>query len=183
MNFARRKALLKLACSGMCLALCLLLPFLTANSRELGNILCLMHIPVFLCGLICGCWHGMIVGATAPLIRSFLFGMPPFPTVAVPMVFELAVYGLLTGLLYRFMPKKWMWIYPNLVFSMIAGRIVSILTKYWMYALGETEFSLATVMQLNFVTTLPGVALQLVLIPALIYALTKQGIIHRGRDY
>jgi len=76
-----------------------------------------------------------------------------------------------------------MWIYPNLVFSMIAGRIVSILTKYWMYALGETEFSLATVMQLNFVTTLPGVALQLVLIPALIYALTKQGIIHRGRDY
>ena len=175
MSNARRKSLLRLSFAGMCLALCLLLPFLTANSRELGNILCLMHIPVLLCGLACGPWYGGAVGLCAPLLRSVLFGMPPFPTVALPMAAELFLYGLMTGLLYRLFPKKLLYVYPNLLISMLLGRVVSVAAKYFLYMLDKTEFTLLGALKLNFVTTLPGVALQLVLIPAVVYALKRQG--------
>ena len=181
MSEKRRNAVLRLAYAGMFLALCLLLPFLTGNNRELGNILCLMHIPVFLCGLICGPIYGATIGLCAPVVRSFLFGMPPFPVVAVPMALELAVYGLLTGLLYRVFPKKTLWLYPNLVISMIVGRIFSIATKYALYALGKTEFSFLVVCKLNFITTLPGAMLQFLLIPAVMYALKAQGVLSHDR--
>ncbi|MBE6672442.1 MAG: ECF transporter S component [Ruminococcaceae bacterium] len=171
MRNAGRTSLLKLAFSGMCLALCLLLPFLTGNSRELGNVLCLMHIPVLLVGILCGWQYGMAVGAVAPLMRSALFSMPPFPTVALPMAAELAVYGLMTGVLCRLLPKKTVWLYPNLVLSLTAGRIVSLLVKYAMYEMGKTQFSLTSAAKLTFVTTIPGVVLQLLLVPTLVLAL------------
>lgn len=179
MNIRNRTPLLRLAFAGVCLALCLLLPFLTANSQTLGNILCLMHIPVLLCGLVCGWQYGLAVGVTAPLVRNLLFGMPPFPTVAVPMMAELAVYGLLTGLLCRLFPRKIGFLYLNLTASLVLGRIASVLAKYCLYAWNETQFSLPTVLKLNFVTTLPGVCLQLVLIPTVLYALTKAGVLRR----
>ena len=181
MSFRYKKSLLKLAFAGVCLALCLLLPFLTANSQTLGNLLCLMHIPVLLCGFICGWQYGLAVGATAPLLRNLLFGMPPFPTVAVPMMAELAVYGLLTGLIYRILPRKMGYVYLNLILSLTAGRIVSVLTKYALYALGQTQFSLSMVLKMNFITTLPGVGLQLVLIPTILFALKKGGVLRRDK--
>ena len=173
MRNAGRTSLLKLAFSGMCLSLCLLLPFLTANSRELGNVLCLMHLPVLLTGMICGWQYGIAVGAVAPLLRSALFSMPPFPTVALPMAAELATYGLMTGVLGRLLPKRTKWLYPNLILSLTAGRVVSLLIKYAMYELGKTQFSLASAAKLTFVTTLPGVALQLLIVPTLVYAIKK----------
>ena len=179
MSFRYKKPLLKVAFAGVCLALCLLLPFLTANSQTLGNILCLMHIPVLLCGFVCGWQYGLAVGATAPLLRNLLFGMPPFPTVALPMMAELAVYGLLTGVIYKILPKKMGYIYLNLILSLAAGRVVSVLAKYGLYALGKTQFSLSTVLKMNFITTLPGVALQLALIPMVLYALKKGGVLSR----
>ena len=124
MSVKRKKTILKIAYAGMSLALCLLLPFLTANNRELGNILCLMHIPVLLCGVLCGPVYGGVVGLVAPVLRSFLIGMPPFPSVAVPMALELLTYGILAGILYRMFPKKTIFLYPNLVCAMIVGRIV-----------------------------------------------------------
>lgn len=179
MSLKQRDSILKIAFSGVCLALCLLLPFLTANSQSLGNILCLMHIPVLLCGFISGWQYGFVVGATAPILRNWLFGMPPFPTVAVPMMAELAVYGLLTGLLYKFFAKKMGYVYLNLTISLVAGRMVSVLVKYVLYALDQTQFSLTTVLKMNFITTLPGVALQLALVPTVLYALKKGGVLRR----
>ena len=176
----RSQAIKKLCLSGMFLALAILLPFLTANSRELGNILCLMHLPIFVCGIVCGPVYGAAVGVTAPLLRSFLVGMPPFPAVSVPMAAELMVYGAAVGLLCLIFPKKTLWLYPNLLLSMVLGRIVSVVTKYLLYSLGKTEFSLSMVLQMNFITTLPGVALQLLLVPAVIFILKKQGVIRFG---
>ncbi|WP_322597248.1 ECF transporter S component [Acetivibrio straminisolvens] len=90
----------RLVLSGLFLALGLLIPFLTAQIPSLGSRLLLMHIPVLLCGFICGWPYGLIIGLVLPVFRSMLFGMPPmFPT-AVAMAFELAAYGLMTGLLY-----------------------------------------------------------------------------------
>ena len=74
-------SLKKMIYAALCLALCMVLPFLTANNPMLGNVFCLMHIPVLLCGFICGPWWGLAVGAIAPLLRSVTIGMPPlFPT-------------------------------------------------------------------------------------------------------
>ena len=87
--------------AAICLALCMVLPFLTGQIPEVGSMLCPMHIPVLLAGFLCGPWWAMAVGAVAPLLRFFLFGMPPlFPT-GLAMCFELAAYGLASGLLYR----------------------------------------------------------------------------------
>ena len=89
----------KLVYSALFLALALVLPFLTGQIQTFGQMLAPMHLPVLLCGFVCGPVWGLAVGAVAPLLRSLLFGMPPmFPT-AVAMAFELAAYGLFTGLL------------------------------------------------------------------------------------
>ena len=94
----------KVALAGLFLALGLLLPFLTGQIPQIGNMLLPMHIPVLLCGYFCGWRYGLAVGAAAPLLRSALFGLPPMFPIAVAMAFELAVYGLMTGLLYKRFP-------------------------------------------------------------------------------
>ena len=87
-----------LVLAAMFLALCLLLPFLTGQIPQVGNALSPMHIPVLLCGFLCGWPFGLVVGAAAPLLRFSLFGLPPlFPT-GIAMCFELAVDGTVSGI-------------------------------------------------------------------------------------
>ena len=96
----------KLGLSGLFLALALVLPFFTGQIPQIGGMLCPMHLPVILCGFVCGWPWGLAVGLIAPLLRSVSFGMPPiFPT-AVAMTFELAAYGAFAGLFYRLLPRK-----------------------------------------------------------------------------
>ena len=91
----------KLTLSAMFMALGIILPMVTGHIQQIGNMLLPMHIPVFLCGLICGWQYGLVVGALLPLMRSVLFGMPPLYPVAIAMTFELAVYGAVSGALYQ----------------------------------------------------------------------------------
>ena len=121
---AIRTHLRKLTYSAVCLALCMVLPFLTGQIREIGNMLCPMHIPVFLTGFLCGPWYGLAVGAIAPLLRFFLFGMPMLFPSGIAMSFELAAYGLISGLMYRYTPRKTVSLYISLVTAMLVGRIV-----------------------------------------------------------
>ena len=67
---------LKLTTAALFLALALLLPSLTMQLDTIGNMLLPMHIPILLCGLICGWKYGAAVGFITPLLRSFLFGIP-----------------------------------------------------------------------------------------------------------
>lgn len=120
----RENTVKNIVLAAVCLALCLVLPFLTGQIPQIGSTLCPMHIPVLLAGFLCGPWWAMAVGAAAPLLRFALFGMPPiFPT-GTAMCFELAVYGLVSGLLYARLPKKTASIYVSLIGAMLAGRIV-----------------------------------------------------------
>ena len=80
----------KLIYAALCLALCMVLPLLTGQIPEIGKRLSPMHIPVFLCGFLCGWPWGLAVGAIAPILRSFLFGMPALYPDAIVMSFELA---------------------------------------------------------------------------------------------
>ena len=92
--------------SALFLALAYVMPFLTGQIPEIGSMLCPMHLPVLLCGFICGPIWGTAVGCIAPLLRSLTLGMPPpFPT-ALCMAFELAAYGAVTGIMHKMLPRK-----------------------------------------------------------------------------
>lgn len=159
--------------SGLFLALCMLLPFLTGQIPVIGKSLLPMHIPVLLCGFICGAPYGAIVGFIAPLLRSILFGFPlMFPT-AVSMAFELAAYGLLAGILYKALPKKNFAIYVSLLLSMIGGRIVWGLASLALFSLSGAAFTWELFLAGAFFNALPGIILQIVLIPVVIMALRK----------
>jgi LytS/YehU family sensor histidine kinase len=171
----------KVIFAALCLALCIVLPFLTASNRMLGNILCLMHIPVLLCGFLCGPWWGLAVGAIAPILRSATIGMPPMYPTAAAMAFELAVYGLVSGLLYRALPKKPWSIYIALIVAMLAGRIVSGAVQFAFLGLFHTKYSLETFLTASFVTPWPGILLQIALIPPIVLALKKAGLTDDGK--
>ena len=169
---SNKNSLLKLVLSALFLALALVLPFLTGQLKQLGNALCPMHIPVILCGFFCGPWYALAVGVIAPLLRFALFGMPPVIPTGLAMCFELAVYGITAGLLYRAFPKKKIFIYLTLILAMLAGRLVWGGVMTVLMGLGKTEFGWPMFFAGAFTNAIPGIVLQLVLIPLLVIILT-----------
>lgn len=164
---------LNLALSAMFLALAFVLPFLTGQIPQIGSMLCPMHIPVILCGFICGAPWGFVVGMTAPLLRSVTLGMPTLFPKAFAMAFELAVYGFVSGLLYRVLPKKKSNIYVSLVIAMIAGRLVWGIVQFCCMGLDATKFGFSAFWTGAVVNALPGIVIQLILIPIIIAVVEK----------
>lgn len=163
----------KLCLAAMFLSLALVLPFLTGQMRELGNMLCLIHIPVFLCGFFCGPLYGGAVGFIAPLLRFLLFGMPSPVPMGISMSCELLCYGAVAGLLFGLLPKKKIYIYVSLICAMLAGRLVWGAARTVFYGLGKSEFGWAAFISGGFLNALPGIAIQIILIPILIITLEK----------
>ena len=167
----------KLVLSAMFLALGLVLPFLTGQIPEIGSMLLPMHIPVLLCGMIVGGPWGCAVGFICPLLRSFLFSMPPLYPVAISMAFELAAYGLASGIFYqRLRSRGTSGIYISLIAAMLLGRIVWGISRWIMMAFG-TKFSIALFIAGGFTGAVPGIILQLILIPVVLIALKKAKLI------
>ena len=178
----RKNTTLKLILSAMFLALAFVLPFLTGQVPQVGAMLLPMHIPVILCGFICGAPWGLVVGATAPLLRSLILGMPPlFPT-AISMAFELAGYGFLAGLLYRVLPKKKINIYTSLLISMISGRIVWGIVQFCLLGFDVEKFPLSAFFAGAVVNAIPGIILQILLIPVILLILEKSKISKKITD-
>ena len=121
----KRKNILNLTLAAMFMAIGIVLPFFTGQIPQIGKMLLPMHIPVLLCGLICGWQYGLIVGFVMPFLRYSMFGMPVlFPT-GISMAFELATYGMASGLFYS--RSRWQCVislYRSMVAAMLAGRIV-----------------------------------------------------------
>lgn len=171
---SKKNNLFKLTVAAMFLALAMILPFVTGQVPQVGNMLCPMHLPVLLCGFFCGQWYGLTVGAIAPLLRSVMFGgRPPLYPTAVSMCFELATYGFIAGMLYKALPKKPVNVYVSLIAAMIAGRVVWGVVRTFMYGLGKIEFGWTMFITEAFTTAIPGIVLQLVLIPILVIVLKK----------
>ena len=167
----------------MFIAMAYVLPYITGNIPEIGRMLSPMHIPVLLCGFICGWQWGMCVGFISPLLRSVLVSMPALYPDAIGMAFELATYGLMAGILYRLFPKKLPFIYVELVISMIVGRLVWGVARVVMAGLdANNTFGLATFWTSGFVNAVPAIILQLVVIPAIVYALTRAGLVLNRDD-
>ena len=115
----------KLVLSASLLGVGLVLPLLTSQIKEIGDTLLPMHIPVMLCGFLCGANYGFCVGLILPFLRYFIFGMPPIYPNAVWMALELATYGLVVGLLYFNLKTSGLKrVYISLISAMLAGRIV-----------------------------------------------------------
>ena len=162
--------------AAICLALCMVLPFLTGQIPQIGSALCPMHLPVLLAGYLCGPWWGAAVGACAPLLRHLWLGMPPLVT-ALGMTFELGTYGLVVGLIYRVLPKNFRSIYISLLCAMVCGRIVWGCAMMVIMGVTGNPFTWSAFLAGALLNAIPGIAVQLVLIPLLVRALHKAQII------
>ena len=167
----------KLTYSALYMAIALILPFVTGQIPEIGAMLCPMHIPALLCGFMCGWPWGVAVGFISPLLRSVMFGMPAMFPAAIAMAFELAAYGLISGLFYRRLRSKGVaGIYLSLIAAMLLGRVVWGITRWIMMAFG-TQFSIALFFVGGFTSAVPGIVLQLILIPIILAVLQKAKLI------
>lgn len=162
----------RLALSAMFLALGLALPFLTGQIPQIGAMLSPMHLPALLCGFVCGWKWGLLVGFVMPLLRSFIFGMPPLVPAALCMAFELAAYGAVAGALYaRLGDKPWR-VIVSLVAAMLAGRAVWGAVSFVVYPLlTPNAFSFAMLWTKGFAEAWPGILLQLILVPLIVMRL------------
>lgn len=163
----------KLVTSSLLLAVALLLPFVTGQIPEIGNMLLPMHLPVLLAGFIVGGPSAMAIGAIAPLLRSVLWGMPVLFPKAISMAFELAAYGLVSGIVYSKSKKDGKSVFIALITAMIAGRIVWGIVSMILFGVMGKGFTMALFMTEAVVNAVPGIAIQLVVIPIIVSALKK----------
>ncbi|MEA5001930.1 MAG: ECF transporter S component [Christensenella sp.] len=161
----------KLVAAALCLAAGMLLPMVFhAFGGGAGQVFLPMHIPVLVCGLICGWKYGGICGFILPLLSSFATGMPPLYPIGVVMMFELCVYGIVSGLLYRKLN-----VYLALIGAMLAGRVVSGLLNTILLGMAGTPYSFEIFLTNSFVVALPGIIIQIIVIPILVMLLKKTG--------
>jgi len=163
----------KLTLSAMFLAIAFVLPFFTGQLPQIGSMLCPMHIPVLLCGFFCGAPWGFLVGFIAPILRSMVLGMPPMFPVAICMAFELATYGFVAGFLHKRLPKKKWFVYISLLCSMILGRVVWGIMMFACMGFDTSAFGWTAFISGAITTAIPGILLQIILIPIIVITLEK----------
>ena len=163
--------------AALCIALCVVLPIAFHAIPNAGSIFLPMHIPVLLCGLICGWPFGLICGVLGPLLSNLTFQMPPAAMLPSMMV-ECAVYGAVSGLLMRYVRTKHAVadLYISLISAMVLGRVVAGLAKSLIFTPGTAPFAWVTT---SLVTGIPGIVIQLVLMPILVLALTRAKLISK----
>lgn len=172
----QNQSIRNLVLAALMLALAYILPNFTGNIPQIGSMLLPMHLPTILCGFLCGGPWGAAVGFIAPLMRSLILTMPPMYPTAVAMAFEMAAYGLVSGLLYRRLPKNLVGIYTALIGAMVCGRVVWGIVTALLLLNGE-GFTLAAFIAGAFTNAIPGIILQLVAIPVVVLALQKAKLI------
>ena len=166
----------KITVTAVSIALCVVLPMAFHSVQNAGQILLPMHIPVLLCGLISGPQYGLICGLLGPALSMLLTGMPP-AAILPSMMVELAAYGLITGLMMIFVHtgKVYADLYISLITAMIVGRVVAGICKALIFSRGA--YSMSAWIASGFVTAMPGIVIQLVIIPTIVFALMKAHVI------
>ena len=168
-----RKNVREMVTAAVCLALCLLLPFLTGQIPQWGNMLSPMHIPVLLCGLLCGWPYATLLGFIAPALRFALFGMPPIMPTGAAMMVELAVYGLSASLLRRALPKRPAYLYVSLILAMLLGRVAWGAARLALAGLNNGVFTFAEFLAGAFTSAIPGIICHILIIPPVVMALER----------
>ena len=173
MNTKTRSTTRDLVLAALFLALAFVLPMITGHVPQIGNMLCPMHFPVLLAGFVLGGPWGLALGFAAPLLRSVLFGMPPMYPIAIAMAFELAAYGLVSGVLWHKVKHTVPMMYASLVTAMVAGRLVWGAVRFVLAGLTGSSFPFSAFLSGALLTAVPGILAQLILIPLIVNALTK----------
>lgn len=167
----------KLVLSAMMVAIGVVLPFFTGQVQQIGNMLLPMHLPVFLCGLICGWQYGAAVGFVLPLFRWCMFGMPILYPNAIAMALELAAYGLIAGLIYSCMKKQGVLsMYAAMLPAMLLGRAVWGVAQMFLLGFADHAFTWQMFIAGAFLNAVPGIILQLVIVPGIMSVLHITGI-------
>ena len=164
--------------SALFLAIGIVLPFLTGQIPQIGSMLLPLHIPVMLCGLVCGWRYGLAIGGTLPILRSLMFGMPPLYPSALAMAFECAAYGATVGFLFE--KAKWKCLrslYRSLIVAMILGRVVWGSVMFALVGIGGGMFTFSAFITGAFLNAIPGIILQLVLIPSVMLLFHKTHLV------
>ena len=177
--YEMKQSIKKLTLAAMFIAIGMILPFFTGQIPQIGNMMLPMHIPVFLCGLICGWQYGAVTGFVLPILRSMVFGMPVLFPAASAMAFELMTYGLVAGFLYGH--SKWQCVialYRSLIVAMLAGRAVWGAAQIIFLGIGGNAFTWKAFMAGAFLNAIPGIIVQLVFIPAMMVILNRTGLVH-----
>ncbi len=177
MSGGSKRAVYRMTLAAMLWAIGLVLPFLTGQIPQIGKMLLPMHLPVLLCGMICGWKYGLGVGFLLPLSRSLIFGMPVLYPNALSMAFELCAYGLIAGLLFALLKKQkpLFRIFGSMLPAMVGGRILWGVLQVILLGLEDTPFGWEMFLSGAVITALPGIVLQLVLIPLIMALLLKTG--------
>ena len=155
---------------------------LSGGDTTIASLFSPMHFPVLLAGILCGPWLGLICGAVTPWISFLANGRPPFPNGLLPIFFELMVYGFMTGMMRRIFLKnpkinRFASIFA-LVIAMVAGRLANAFVGAFFVASSQNYFvALFVRFGDNFVKTWAAIIIQLVLIPAILFALQKSGVL------
>jgi len=171
----RMNSIRRMTMAAVCVAMCVVLPIAFHSIPDAGSVFLPMHIPVLICGMICGWPYGFICGLMGPLVSSALTGMPPIAVLPAMMV-ECGTYGLVSGLMLKYIHtgRTYTDLYVSLVTAMIAGRVVSGIAKALIFTPGLAMSAWVTA---SFVTALPGIAIQLVFLPSVVFTLMKARVI------
>lgn len=177
----RTAVIRKSVITAFCIALCVVLPMAFHMVQNAGKIFCPMHIPVLLCGLICGWPYGVLCGLVGPLLSTLITGMPVM-SLLPPMMLELAVYGAVTGILMRIVHTKsnYVNLYISLICAMLSGRIISGIAKALIFSAGAYSFD--AWITTSFITALPGIIIHLAIIPTIVITLTKARLIPKKQS-
>ena len=164
----------KLIFSAIFLALGFILPIFFGQLPTIGQMLVPMHIPVILCGMVCDWKHGTIIGFILPLLRSLIFSVPVLYPTAISVAFEMATYGLIVGILYGYSKKKSIFtIYFAMIVTMILGRIIRCISQILLLNIQGNPFVWKSFFTGVILNSIPGVILQLIIIPIVIIALKR----------
>ena len=157
----------------MCLAIGIMLPQATHFLAEFANKISLMHIPVYVAGIMCGPLYGLIVGVFSPLFSMFLFNMPT-ATHAYSMMIELGAYGLFSGIFFNLIKTKsnLFNIYSSLILSMLIGKLIYGICNALIFKSGE--YSFAIWISAAFINGILGIILHLIIVPSICFFLKKR---------
>lgn len=176
----------KITISAAMLAMGILLPFCFHLIPNGGSVFTPMHLPIIICGFVAGPFYGAIIGLLCPLF-SFLFTGMPMIAVLPGMMIELFFYGLVSGLFFRLFHTRYslLDIYLTLIVSMLVGRLFGGLANYLLYIFNRIDgsYSLEKFFSAYFLISWPGILIQVILIPAIVFALTKVGFINESDRY
>lgn len=169
-----KSSTLRLVLAGLFTALGIALPIAFHALSLSGSVFLPMHIPVLLAGLVCGWRYGLITGIIVPFLSSIMTGMPPIYPVAAAMALELAAYGAVIGL-----ASKKVNTFAALIIAMLSGRAVLGISNVVLLGLSGKPYAWSAFISGAFVTALPGIIVQLILVPVIFAVLKKSKQLER----